>query len=268
MAFSHDGKRIASAGYAEVKLWDATTGQDRLTLKGHSRRRHERRIQPRRPMARLRQSGWNGKGVGRRRAGGEIRTLTGHIEFVRGLTFLRNDQVGGMQFFPPDALAGKELVNPTSAWRSPRRPADRLRRLRRDREGVGRRDREGNAFLQGASPADADGKLGGFVYSVAFSPDGQQLASASGDQTVKVWDAGTGRRILTITGHTGDVYERDVQPRRPAARLRQQGWDGEGVGRRDRPRNFSRSADTPTPSRAWHSAPTANGSPPPATTGR
>ncbi len=56
--------------------------------------------------------------------------------------------------------------------------------------------------------------------SVAFSPDGKRLASASQDGTVKVWDAATGQEILTLKGHTG-CQQRGVQPRRPAARLRQ-----------------------------------------------
>ena len=40
---------------------------------------------------------------------------------------------------------------------------------------------------------------------VAFSPDGKRLASASGDQTVKVWDAMSGQEMLTLKGHTNWV---------------------------------------------------------------
>ena len=43
------------------------------------------------------------------------------------------------------------------------------------------------------------------VSSVAFSPDGKRLASASEDRTVKVWDAATGQETLTLKGHTDRV---------------------------------------------------------------
>ena len=45
-----------------------------------------------------------------------------------------------------------------------------------------------------------------YVTSVCFSPDGKRLASASGDKTVKVWNAQTGQEALTLKGHTGPVY--------------------------------------------------------------
>ncbi len=40
------------------------------------------------------------------------------------------------------------------------------------------------------------------VNGVAFSPDGTRIATASDDNTAKVWDAATGKELLTLVGHT------------------------------------------------------------------
>src|SRR5206468_1065208 len=47
------------------------------------------------------------------------------------------------------------------------------------------------------------------VISVAFSPNGQRLATASDDRTVKVWDAATGRELRTLQGHTSVAFSPD-----------------------------------------------------------
>jgi WD40 repeat protein len=39
------------------------------------------------------------------------------------------------------------------------------------------------------------------VISVVYSPDGKQLASASSDSTIKIWDISTGQTLNTLSGH-------------------------------------------------------------------
>jgi WD40 repeat protein len=47
----------------------------------------------------------------------------------------------------------------------------------------------------------------GAVFSVAWSPDGRRIAAASGDGKVHIWDASTGKTLLTYRGHSGEVFQ-------------------------------------------------------------
>jgi hypothetical protein len=47
---------------------------------------------------------------------------------------------------------------------------------------------------------------------VRFSPDGARLATASGDQTARLWDARTGQPLAECKGHTGAVVSVAFSP--------------------------------------------------------
>jgi WD40 repeat protein len=46
----------------------------------------------------------------------------------------------------------------------------------------------------------------GTVFALAVAPDGSWLASASDDETVRIWDPTTGTTRYTLTGHTRGVW--------------------------------------------------------------
>ena len=47
---------------------------------------------------------------------------------------------------------------------------------------------------------------GAVTYDVAFSPDGEMVASSGANHTIKLWDVSTGDNLRTLVGHSDVVY--------------------------------------------------------------
>jgi WD40 repeat protein len=52
----------------------------------------------------------------------------------------------------------------------------------------------------------------GIVFSVAYSPDGQYLATGHSNGIISLWQVATGRELLNCIGHTGRVYSVAFSP--------------------------------------------------------
>jgi len=75
------------------------------------------------------------------------------------------------------------------------------------RLGYGRPDTD--IYIWNAQTAERAGQLvghRGWISSLGLLPDGQTLASASGDGTIRLWNLAERKEIRRLSGHAGEVY--------------------------------------------------------------
>jgi WD40 repeat protein len=53
----------------------------------------------------------------------------------------------------------------------------------------------------------------GRIWSAAFDPRGETLASGSRDSTVKLWETRSGKLVRTLEGHKKDIYSVAFDPK-------------------------------------------------------
>ena len=172
--FSPDGAQIATGSLDNVvRVWDAQTGRELLSMHGHTARINQVSFSPDgRHLASA--SDDRSAVIWDPMTGDAVLTLSGHGDRVEAVAWSPDggrlataSRDGMLRVW--DAASGAPLI----AFR-----ADPL-----------------------------------VVYSVEFSPDGTRLVSSGQHTTAEVWDAFTGTLLLTLRGHTEQIsrvaYSRD-----------------------------------------------------------
>jgi WD40 repeat protein/tRNA A-37 threonylcarbamoyl transferase component Bud32 len=241
VVFSPDGRRIATASRDNTaKVWDAASGLELLTLQGHTNALQTVAFSPdgrRIVTASVDKTAkvWDAT------SGNELLTFTKHKEMVNSASFSPDGQriVSGSDDLPTrvwDAASGNELLtlevpsqaaafSPDGQWivtcyTQPivwdAMTGKRLLTINGinsylwsvafspDGRMIATASQDETAHLWDVHPLTLNGHSAA-VRSVAFSPDGQRVVTGSGDGMAKVWQVGVGEELHTLKGHNAPI---------------------------------------------------------------
>jgi WD40 repeat protein/serine/threonine protein kinase len=213
---SPNGKYIASGSRDKtIKIWDTATGSEVKTLRGHSDYIEAIAFSPDSKRIASASVGsdktirvWNVN------TGEEERSLSGHAGGVCAVVF---------------SLDGKQIIsgsfdNTMRVW-DPAIHREVLRRYRGTRTGQVAFSPDGKriaacamwsgriVLIDALSGDDILSIQRNYGHSVAFSPDGKRIVSADPrGNGIQVYNAMTGAREMTLTGHTGRVWSVAFRP--------------------------------------------------------
>jgi len=217
IVFSPDGKRLVSVGYdKKLKVWDVAAGEEMQTpqFPAHLEEAIALNAEGTRLASASKDNDtlkiWD-VATGDEMLTLEVRTGEGHIDWLDSVAFSRNGERFALVSDNDtlkiwDVATGDEILtfrgqehfimtpafSPDGTWLALTANFDNpIIKLIEVATGQENRTFEGHTAL---------------VACVAFSPDGTRLASASRDNTLKIWDVATGDEMLTIGPITGALF--------------------------------------------------------------